>query len=184
MTTESTVGARLAAIFRPVDDRPAEPVVEPVVPRSMSDGLRPVEPEPELPAEIAERIRAGLRAGDWQAAAELAGKVLNSLGIDSAPELLTRAQPSADSDRSGRATDARDDVERAGAAAARLPRTTLPKTTPAGPAVAARSRWRGSSELLTSRLSRSSRTGAEHESNRPIARRGDRSGISVSNEQE
>lgn len=92
--------------------------------------VRPESVDPALDPEIAERIRALLREGDFEAAAAYAEMVMASVGIPG-PELQTGAQADADSDRSEAATDARDEGEQAGTTASWLPRTTT-----AGPTAA------------------------------------------------
>jgi hypothetical protein len=60
----TTVGDRMAEILQPGDvDPPA------------------VDDDPELPAEVGERIRERLRARDLEGAAELAEKVMASIGV-------------------------------------------------------------------------------------------------------
>jgi hypothetical protein len=84
-----TVGRRLAEILTPdaVEPEPVRAMVgpEPVVDarersiRNPTDVIDPV--EPELPQEVAERIRALLREGDWQSAAAYAEMVMANIGV-------------------------------------------------------------------------------------------------------
>jgi hypothetical protein len=150
-----TVGGRMAAILNP-DDAPAarEPEVRAVLNSQLLGGKpanfekavvdvatgesvnnrRQFLVEPELPPEVAERIRPLLAAGDWRAAASYAEAVMASVGIDPAPELQTGAQPSRGSDSSDRASDAREADDRGSATPPDASRAALGT----GPTVSAR----------------------------------------------